>query len=322
MRPKVLLVQTINQAGIDLLAKEAEVTIASSPDFEQIKQEIKDYDAVIVRSSEFPAGLITAGTKLKVIGRHGVGYENIDIAAAAKRNIPVVYAPGSNTMSVAEHAVGLMLAVTKKIVDADERLRRQGDYQYRWAVKTTELTGKTLGIIGFGKIGKKVAEICKNGFKMNVIAYDKYISPQVAEENGATLVDDLNALLEQADIVSLHVAGGEETYHLIGMAELQKMKPSAFLINTCRGTVLDEQALLHALQEKMIAGAGLDVLDPEPPAIDNPLYGFNNVVLTPHVAAHSEEALILMATWVAQGVLDVLNGKKPSFVANASLLKV
>ncbi len=321
MKPKVLLIQKIHQAAIDLIAGEAEVVFATSTDPAKVKEEIADCDACIVRVSPLPASVIDAAPKLKVIGRHGVGYDNIDIAAAAKRGIPVVYAPGSNDISVAEHAAGLMLAVAKAVTQADRALKERGDYEFRMAVKTTELFGKTLGVVGLGQIGRKVAAIGRQGFNMKVIAYDKFVSPEAAQELGATLVDSLSGLLAEADFVTLHVPYNKDTYHLIGAKELAAMKKTAFLINTSRGPVVDEQALIAALGQKTIAGAGLDVFDQEPPRPDSPLFRLDNVVVTPHMAAHSEEGLRRMATTAAQGVLDVLNGRTPLFVANKHLLK-
>jgi D-3-phosphoglycerate dehydrogenase len=266
------------------------------------------------------ADVINAAPKLKVIGRHGVGYDNIDIVAAAKRGIPVVYAPGSNDISVAEHAVSLMAGLSKALTQADKALKERGDYQFRMAVKTTEMFGKTVGVIGLGSIGRKVAAICKNGFNMNVIAYDKFVQSSVAEQMGIKMVDDILSLMAAADFVTVHVPYNTETFHLIGEKEFAVMKKTAFFINTSRGPVVDEAALINALQENRFRGAGLDVFEVEPTLPDNPLFSMDNVIVTPHMAAHTEEGLIRMATVAAQGVLDVLNGRTPQFVANKSLL--
>ena len=321
MKHKVLVIQRIHQAGIDLLAKEAEVVIASSTDPEQVKKELADCDGCIVRVSPLPADVINSAPKLKVIGRHGVGVDNIDIVAAAKRGIPVVYAPGSNDISVAEHAVSLMTGVAKVLTQADKALKDRGDYEFRMAVKTTELFGKTVGVVGLGSIGRKVAAICKNGFNMTVIAYDKFVTAEVASQLGVTLVDSLEAVMAAADFVTVHVPYNKETFHLIGAKEFAAMKKTAFFINTSRGPVVDEEALIAALEQKQFVGAGLDVFETEPPLPENPLFRMDNVVVTPHMAAHTEEGLIRMATVAAQGVLDVLNGKTPQYVANKSLLQ-
>jgi D-3-phosphoglycerate dehydrogenase len=320
MKHKVLIIQMIHQAGIDLLAKEAEVFVASSTNPEQVKLELADCDGCIVRVSPLTADVINAAPKLKVIGRHGVGYDNIDIVAAAKRGIPVVYAPGSNDISVAEHAVSLMAGLSKALTQADKALKERGDYQFRMAVKTTEMFGKTVGVIGLGSIGRKVAAICKNGFNMNVIAYDKFVQSSVAEQMGIKMVDDILSLMAAADFVTVHVPYNTETFHLIGEKEFVVMKKTAFFINTSRGPVVDEAALINALQENRFRGAGLDVFEVEPTLPDNPLFSMDNVIVTPHMAAHTEEGLIRMATVAAQGVLDVLNGRTPQFVANKSLL--
>ncbi|MCL4440753.1 MAG: hydroxyacid dehydrogenase [Firmicutes bacterium] len=320
MKHRILLVQEIHQAGIDLLRKEAEVIFATSTGTERLEEEIADCDAAIVRITPFPESVISAGRKLRVIGKHGVGYDNIDIEAAARRGIPVVYAPGSNDISVAEHTVGLMVNLAKSIAAANNALKLHGDYQFRFAVKTVELYDKTLGIVGLGQIGQKVAHICKNGFNMKVKAYDKFIPPEAAIACGVELVDSLDALLSAADFISLHVPATRENHHMIGEAQFKKMKRTAFLINTARGTVVDEKALVSALEQKVIAGAALDVFEYEPPARDNPLFSLGNLLVTPHMSAHSEEGLIRMATIVSRGVLDVLNGKKPPYLANGHLL--
>jgi D-3-phosphoglycerate dehydrogenase len=283
-------------------------------------EEIPDYDAVIVRITPFPESVISAGRRLRVIGKHGVGLDNIDIEAAARRKIPVVYAPGSNDIPVAEHTVGLMLDLAKRITAAHNALKEGGDYEFRFKVKTVELCNKTVGIVGLGKIGSKVAHICKNGFSMNVLAYDKYISEETARGHGAELCNNFDDLLAKADFITLHVPATPENYHLIGETEFKKMKKSAYLINTARGTIVDAAALAAALQQKVIAGAALDVFEREPPAVDDPLFTLDNLLVTPHMSAHSEEGLIRMATIVSRGVLDVLNGRKPDYVANEDML--
>ncbi len=321
MRHRVLLVEKIHQVGIDMLQKEAEVVFASSTDPERLKQEVQDCDAVIVRVTPFPASVINEASKLKVIGRHGVGYDNVDIEAAAGRGIPVVYAPGSNDISVAEHAVGLMVALAKYITEANSALKSEGNYGFRFLVKTVELYNKTLGIVGLGQIGRKVAHICKNGFNMKVIAYDKYVNREEAISLGVLPVESLDDLLAASDFVSLHVPATPDNYYMIGKSQLEKMKRTAYLINTARGTVVDEKALVAALEQKVIAGAALDVFECEPPARDNPLFSLANVVVSPHMSAHSEEGLIRMATVVSKGVLDVLNGRVPEHIANRHLLE-
>lgn len=315
VKPKVLVVQAIHPAGIEMLQPKVDIIMASSPDPKQLEKEVADVDAIILRLTPLPARVINAALKLKVIGRPGVGYENVDLKAATARNIPVVYSPGSNNVSVAEHTVGLMLALTKRIVDANDAVKVKDNFQFRTAVKTMELDGKTIGIVGFGKIGRKVATICRNGFGMKVIAYDKYISASVAADEGARLVDSLDELLAEADIVSMHMPATPESYHMISRDQLKKMKSSAFLLNTARGSVVDEQALADALKARTIAGAGSDVFEQEPPSKDNPLFTLDNYIVTPHMAAHSEESLARMATMMAEGVLDVLDGRQPQYIA-------
>lgn len=315
MKPKVLVVQAIHPAGIEMLKPEVDIIMAKSPDPEQLLQEVADVEGIILRLSPLPASVINAASKLKVIGRPGVGCDNVDIAAAAARGIPVVYSPGSNNISVAEHTVGLMLAVTKRIVDANFAVKAKHNFQFRTEVQTTELYGKTIGIVGYGNIGRRVADICRNGFGMRVLAYDKYLSADTVAAGGARLVEHLDELLSEADVVSMHMPATPDSYHMISGDQLRKMKPSAFLLNTARGTVVDEKALFEALKNKIIAGAGSDVFEQEPPVWDNPLLTLDNYIVTPHMAAHSAESLTRMATMMAEGVLDVFHGRQPKYIA-------
>ncbi len=316
MKPRVVVVQRVHQAGLDLLSQETDWILAKNTEPESLVEEVKDADAILVRTTPLPRSVLEAAPNLKVVGRHGVGVDNIDIKAATELGIPVVYAPGSNTLAVAEHAVMLMLALAKGVLVADRELREKNNYAARFSVASTELGGKTLGLIGLGKIGKAVAKICKTGFDMRVIAYDPYINKEAAEALGVTLVDDIDDIIEQADVISLHAPATEENHHLIGAEQLDKMRPSTILINTARGPLVDETALYHALKNGQIAAAGVDVFDPEPPEESNPLFTLPNVIVTPHMAAHSAEGLERMATMAAEGILQVLRNEYPSHIYN------
>lgn len=279
-------------------------------------EDVKDADAILVRTTPITREVLEAAPRLKVVGRHGVGVDNIDVAAATELGIPVVYAPGSNTLAVAEHAVMLMLALAKNVFSADRALRTEHNFASRFTIPSTELAGKTLGLIGFGKIGQAVAKRCGLGFEMRVIAYDPYLNAEAAKALDVTPASSVDEVLEQADVVSLHAPATPENYHLIGREQLQKMRPHALLINTARGPLVDEKALYEALKAGRIAGAGLDVFDPEPPEPSNPLFELPNVIVTPHMAAHTDESLRRMATWAAEGILQVLRGEYPTRIFN------
>lgn len=316
MKHKVVVVQRVHQAGLDLLAQEAEWVLAQDSAPEKLAREVGDADAILVRTTPLPRQILEAAPRLKVIGRHGVGVDNIDVAAATELGIPVVYAPGSNTLAVAEHAVMLMLALAKNVFVADRELREKNNFAARFTVPSTELNGKTLGIIGFGKIGQAVAKCCGQGLEMRVIAYDPYLNEKTARAMNVTPAASVDEVLEQADVVSLHAPAMAENYHLIGAEQLGKMRARAILINTARGPLVDEKALYEALKAGKIAGAGLDVFDPEPPEASNPLFELPNVIVTPHMAAHTDESLRRMACWAAEGILQVLRGEYPTRLFN------
>ncbi len=320
MKKKVLIVQPIHESGIRLLEKEVDVMLASDFSVETVCKEIKGIHGVIVRTAPFTREIIESADRLEVIGRHGVGVDNIDIKAASGRGIPVVYTPNANMISVSEHAIGFILALAKRLVISD-KATRQGNFALREEFAASDLDGKTLGIIGLGRIGSTLAKKCKAAFNMKILAYDPYLSPEKAKEMEVSLCDSLPELLKESDFVSIHVPFTKETRALIGERELGLMKRTAFLINVARGRIVDEKALVKALKEEWIAGAASDVFSQEPPNSDNPLLKIENIILSPHMAALTKECVIKMATGAAEGVLDVLRGNKPKYIANLDLLK-
>jgi len=320
MRKKVLIVQPIHESGIRLLKKEVEVILAPDSSVETVCKEIKGIHGVIVRTAPFSREIIECADKLEVIGRHGVGVDNIDIKAASERGIPVVNTPDANMVSVAEHTIGFILALAKRLVISD-KATRQGNFALREEFAASDLEGKTLGIVGAGRIGSTLAKKCKAAFNMKVLAYDPYLSSEKAKEMEVSLCDSLPELLKESDFVSIHVPLTRDTEGLMGEKELKLMKPTAFLINVGRGRIVDEKALAKALKEKWIAGAASDVFSQEPPDPDNPLLKIENIILSPHMAALTKECVIRMATGAAQGVLDVLRGNKAKYIANLDLLK-
>lgn len=320
MKKKVLLVQPIHPKGVELLEKEVEVVFASDSSVDTLKREIKGINGVIVRTALFPREIIQAADRLEVIGRHGVGVDNIDIKAASKYSIPVVYTPGVTDIPVAEHAIGFMVTLAKRYLISD-RAFREGNFKIREEFSAVDLNERTLGIIGVGRIGSTVAQKCKAAFNMKVLAYDPYLSLARAKQMGIILTRSLTELLQKSDFVTIHTPLTAETENLIGKEELGQMKKSAFLINTARGGIVNEKALFQALKEKWIAGAALDVLLKEPPPSDHPLFGLENIVLSPHMASLTRECVVTMARVVAQGVLDVLGGKRPQYIVNPDSLR-
>jgi D-3-phosphoglycerate dehydrogenase len=273
---------------------------------------IPDADGIIAGQDALTGKAIAAGKNLKIITRYGVGVDKVDIANATKHKIVVTNTPGANSDAVAEYAIALMLAVARKLV-VGQKAAAKGSWDY---MISTGLNHKVLGIIGLGKIGKAVAVRAK-AFGMKIIAYDTYQDNLFAEQNDIEFVG-LEQILRNSDFISLHVPGTTENIHLIGKPQLNLMKPTAFLINTARGTLLDEQALFTALKEKRIAGAGLDVLFTEPPE-NNPLFSLENVVITPHLAANTTDAIENMDFMSVQAVIDCLNGKRPQFILNSEV---
>jgi len=281
----------------------------------QLIKETTDVDALIITSQHHVSRrVIEAARKLKVIVKYGSkpGIDNVDIDAATEKGIVVCYTPYANSDSVAEHTIALILALLKKLDAMSFRLR-----QGKWRDKSLlgyELLGKTVGIVGLGSVGCKVAEKIR-GFGVKLIAYDPYVSKETAKRVGVRLVD-LETLLKESDILTIHAALTERTVHLIGEKELKLVKKSAFIVNTARGAIIDEKALIKALKEGWIAGAALDVFEEEPLKPDNPLLKMDNVLVTPHFASCTYEAYQREAFMAAEEVLRVLRGMKPKFAAN------
>ena len=301
---KILVSDSIAREGIEILRRNAHVVVDEKITTDALLLSIPEYDALVVRSrTKVIAPIIEAATRLRVIGRAGVGLDNIDTEAAARRGIAVVNSPVSAMVTVAEHTLGMMLALARFIPQADASLRKGAWEKNKFM--GVELSGKTLGIIGLGRIGSMVA-VRAAAFGMSVIAIDPYITRERALEFGATLLDSLDELLAQSDFISIHTPLMAETHRLIGEKEIGKMKSTARIILCARGGVVDEKALLSALENKKIAGAALDVFENEPPG-DNPLLRLPNVVVTPHLGAMTEEAQTRAAVEVAEQVVAILN---------------
>jgi len=282
-------------------------------DPKQLLEIIPNYDALIVRSrTKVSADVIAKGAKLKVIGRAGIGVDNIDVKAATGRRVPVVNAPTGSTISVAELAIGHMLSLARQIPEADRSLK-EGKWEKR-RFEGRELHGKVLGLVGSGRIGADVAKRAQ-AFGMEVVAFDPYLPPQAAKERGIRLVDSLAALLMQADFLSIHAALTPETKGMIGAKELALLKRTACVVNCARGEIIQEAALAEALKAGTIAGAALDVFEREPPT-GSPILSAPNTVLTPHLGASTHEAQARAGGIIADQVLKVLRGEKPDFAVN------
>ncbi len=316
MSPTCLIVQPIHQAGVEALeAAGIEAKWASAQDMATVAAEIGNADAVITRDAGLDRAAIDAAPNLVVIANHGIGTNKIDVAHATDLAIPIVYTPSANARSVAEHAVGMMLALAKRFKDSDAATHA-GDWRFKYSGGMSEISGKTLGLVGFGTIAKIVAAIAIGGFDMRVIVHSPHAPDADIEAAGATRANSLEALLREADMVSLHRPSRPDTRHTIDAAALRLMKPTAFLINTARGTLVDEAALAAALVDGGIAGAGLDVFETEPLPADSPLLACGNTILAPHVAGSTEDALKATALQCAEQIITVLGGDRPPHLVN------
>ncbi|ADQ06245.1 D-isomer specific 2-hydroxyacid dehydrogenase NAD-binding protein [Caldicellulosiruptor hydrothermalis 108] len=302
--------EVFNSAGITLIPAQCRTE-------DELITVCKEADGLLSQYAQITRRVIESLPKCKVIGRYGVGVNTIDIEAATEKGICVVNVPDYCMDEVSDHALALILTLARKIVLLNNSVKK-GIWDYKISKPIYRLRGKVLGLVGFGRIPRTLAQKAKSiGF--NILVYDPYISPNDAEAYGAKLVS-LDELMTQSDFISIHVPLNKETYHLIGPQELKLMKPTAFLINTARGPVIDEKALIEVLLEKRIAGAALDVTEVEPIQSDNPLLKMDNVIITPHVAWYSEEAEAELRTKAAQGIADVLLGYWPRYLVNKEVM--
>ena len=316
MKPKILVADNIAEEGVAALRPEADVEIKLKLKPAELIDIIGGYDALVVRSeTKVTAQVIEAGKKLQVIGRAGIGVDNIDVDAATRRGIVVVNAPAGNSISTAEHTVALLLSLARHIPQACTRLRA-GEWK-REGFTGTEVRNKTLGIIGLGRVGSEVARMAK-GLEMKLIVYDPFISAEKASHMGVGLVS-LEELLKRSDFITVHVPLNSATKGLIGKKELASVKPTVRFINAARGGVIDEEALYHAIEEGKVAGAAIDVFTKEP-AQDNILLRSDKVVVTPHLAASTAEAQTSVAVDVAEQVLTVLKGQSARYAVDMPLI--
>lgn len=313
---KVLVSDPISDLGVMKLREKVQVDVKTDHTPEELKEAIVDYDGLIVRSqTQVTADIINAGKKLKVIGRAGVGVDNIDVAAATQNGIMVVNAPEGNTIATAEHTVAMMLALARNVPKANVSLKNK-----EWKKSLfmgVELFKKTLGVFGLGRIGSEVVKRAKS-FEMEVLGYDPHISEERAKKIGVTLCDP-DEIIKRADFLTLHTPKTSKTYHFIGERELAMMKDGARIINCARGGLIDENALYEAVKSGKIAGAALDVFEEEP-AVSNPLLELDNVIVTPHLGASTKEAQIGVAVLVAEQMVNALLGQPVATAVNVAII--
>jgi D-3-phosphoglycerate dehydrogenase len=314
MSRKVLICQPIHESGVGVLAGFA-VQVAPQPDEATLLPLLRGVEGAIVRTAPFTRALMAAAPELKVIARHGVGVDNVDVAAATELGILVCNTPHANALSVAEHVLVALGALAKR-VRAMDRGTRENRWEIRNEYRAFDLQGKVLGLVGLGKIGTLVARKARAAFDLEIVGYDPYLAPERAAAFDFPLAATLDEVLARADFVSLHTPLTPQTRGLINGPRLRQMKPTAFLVNFSRGEVVVEADLVAALESGVIAGAALDVFDPEPPPADNPLFARDDVLLSPHSAALTKECVIRMATGAAEAVRDVLSGVWPAYVVN------
>ena len=312
---RVLVTEKLSEAGLDLLRTDFQVDVRPELATEGLAGAIAGYDALIIRSAtQVTAEVLDAADSLRVVARAGIGLDNVDVEAATRRGVVVVNAPQSNVISAAEHAMALLLAQARNVPQADAGLRAGAWERSKW--EGIELAGKTIGLIGLGRVGTLVAARAA-AFAMRVIAYDPYVSADRAKEMGVDVMPTLEALLVQADVVSIHLPRTSDTEGLLGERELSLMKAGARLVNTSRGGIVDEEALAKAIESGHIGGAAIDVFAVEP-TTDSPLFGQERVVVTPHLGASTIEAQDKAGTTVAEMVRLALRGEFVPYAVNVS----
>ena len=320
----ILLPQPIEEEAV-LLLKNAgiKVVIAPDPKPETVAPLMKKAKGIILRTGiKITNELISKAEDLWTISRTGAGVDNVDVAACSKEGIIVTSSIGANSTSVAEHTISLILALFKQLFLMDKEVRR-GNFGIRYKNLPKDLRGKILGVVGFGKIGSLVAKSCYDIFDMKIIAFDP-ILPEEIKKRYIEWVKflSLEELLKEADVVSIHIPLNKDTKGFIDLEKISLMKPDAFIVNTSRGGVIKEKDLIKALQDRIIAGAGLDVFEKEPIDKNNPLLSMDNVILTPHSAALTKECVVRMATEAAKRVIDLFNGYIPEHIVNPEVLSM
>jgi D-3-phosphoglycerate dehydrogenase len=316
---KVIVAQKLKQEILDMLSQVGVVEIVKEGDVEDLKAKLPGAECIILGTwVKLNAEMLALADGLKVISRTGVGVDNVDVEEATKKGIMVLNTPTANAISVAEHTISFICALSKYIVYLDTAIRNN-NFKARRQYLPVDLDGKVLGLIGFGTIGKQVAHKCNAAFNMKALAYDPWVK---TAPDYTTLVDSMDEVFKNADFISIHLPLLPTTRNLVNAEKLSMIKPSAFLINTSRGGIVDEVALADALKNGTIAGAALDVFESEPPSSESPLLKLPNIIMTPHSAALTQECTVRVAMCAAQGVIDYLNGTTPEFIYNRKQLNI
>ena len=320
-KKKVLMVQGLHEEGQKLLLQRDDIepiTIMSANE-DEILEAAKEVHGITVRTANISRKIIENSKNLQVVSRHGVGYDSIDVEALNDCGIPLAIAAHSNMISVAEHAMFMLLALSKNVFYYD-KFARKADWSTRWDIRAWDLAEKNLLVIGFGRIGSRLVKRAL-AFNMKVFVYDPYVDASKIKNSGANQVNNFLDILPQMDAVSLHCPKNEQTINMFSENEFKIMKESAFLINCARGGIVNEVALLDALKSNKIRAAGLDVYDDEPSTSSNPLFSLDNILLSPHIAGVTQEATIRMSKQAIQNVLDVFDDKvDPEVIINKNVL--
>lgn len=309
-KKKILIIQSIDKAGIDLLDKQSnyEYEIVEDIKPENIKQKIKDCDAISLRTSKITSDILESADKLKLISRHGVGFDNIDLDSSKKNGIKIAITATANAVAVAEHVIFMLLSISKRRNMYDDSVK-SGNFAERTKLpKTMEIWNKNILIAGFGRIGQSLIKRCL-GFEMNVFVYDPFVSSEKIEEMGGKKVDNLIESVKDMDVISLHMPLNNETENMINYDLLKTLRKNCIIINAARGGIINEIDLDKALNENIIFGAGMDVFKNEPPEKENPLLKNDKVFLSPHSATFTEECLRRMAKETIQNIIDFFNEK-------------
>ena len=306
---KILIIQPIHQEGIKLLQSnsEYEFEVVENIEINFLKNKIKNCDGVSIRTAKLSGDVIEAANKLKIISRHGVGYDNIDLKVSKQKNITLAITATANAVAVAEHVMFMILNISKRGNMYDDTVKSGKFNERNKLPKTVELWNKNILIAGFGRIGQALIKRCL-GFEMNVFVYDPYVSKEFIEKEGGTKVEDLSEASKDMDAISLHIPLNNETKNIVNYELLKSMKKNCIIINAARGGIVNEVDLDRALNEDLIFGAGLDVFETEPPIENNPLLQNKKVFLSPHTAAFTEECMTRMGKETVQNIFDFFDG--------------
>ena len=306
---KILVIQPIHEEGINLLKDNSgfEYEVVDNVDTEFLKSKIKDCDGISIRTAKLSGDVIEAANNLKIISRHGVGYDNIDLKVSKKKDITLAITATANAVAVAEHVMFMILNISKRGSLYDKTVKSGKFNERNKLPKTVELWNKNILIAGFGRIGQALIKRCL-GFEMNVFVFDPFVSKEFIEKRGGTKVDNLSETSKDMDAISLHIPLNDKTKNIINYELLKYMKKNCIIINAARGGIVNEVDLDRALNENLIFGAGLDVFETEPPAENNPLLKNKKVFLSPHTAAFTEECMTRMGTETIQNIFDFFDG--------------